>query len=86
MRSLRLEDQFSVDAVVIAVRATHNKFNFTFSYDLNVSSLARASTGRGGPEFSMIYQIGELKDNGEIKPYELPWKKKKKFDCPVWWW
>ncbi len=81
VRTLKLEEQFSIDAIVIAARFNWDRFNLTFSYDANISSLNRASNGRGGPEISLIYQIGELQNDGRITPFQLPWKKEKKFDC-----
>lgn len=82
VRALKLENQFSVDAFVIAARANYDLFNITVSYDVNISSLSRASLGRGGPEISLVFQIGKISSNGRIEPLDLPWKKSKKFDCP----
>ncbi len=50
------------DAIVAAVRLNYQKTSFTFSYDINTSSLALASLGRGGPEFSVV-QLVDWKNN-----------------------
>jgi len=47
---LRLEDSF-----IPVVKLDYNPFSFAFSYDVNVSSLNIASSGRGGLELSVTY-------------------------------
>lgn len=44
-----------MDAVVASLRYDVKSWKLTFSYDMNVSRLASASRGRGGPELSIIY-------------------------------
>ena len=85
VRALKLEKQFSVDAFVIATRFNYDLFNFTFSYDVNISSLAKSSLGRGGPEVSLVYQIGKIGTKGKVEPIDLPWKKRKRIKCPADW-
>ena len=43
------------DAVVLSARWDKNGVSYGFSYDVNVSTLTRASQGFGGPELSVIY-------------------------------
>lgn len=59
LRALYLEDRPAVDAVIATFRMTYGQYIFTVSYDINVSSLSRASFGRGGPELSLIYIFGD---------------------------
>ena len=44
-----------MDAIIASLRYDVKGWNFTFSYDINVSKLASATFGKGGPELSMIY-------------------------------
>lgn len=55
---MELDGEAGVDAAVGAVRYNYGPLFFTFSYDLNISSLSRVSFGRGGPEFSVVYIVG----------------------------
>lgn len=43
------------DALIPTVRAEYNDFSFTFNYDINLSTLTRASRANGGPEVSLSY-------------------------------
>ena len=43
------------DAIVASVRLNMNTTAFTFSYDINTSSLSLVSYGRGGPELSITH-------------------------------
>ncbi len=62
------------DAVILAARWDKNRVSYGFSYDINISSLTRASRGFGGPELSIIY-IGEgRRDQSRTR--------KHKVDCP----
>jgi hypothetical protein len=47
---VRLKDAFIVDA-----QLDYNRYRFGLSYDINTSSLKRASNGLGGFELSLIY-------------------------------
>lgn len=49
---MRLKDAFVVDA-----QLDYNQFRFGMSYDVNFSSLKKASNGLGGFEFSLIYIV-----------------------------
>ncbi len=59
------------DALIAAARFNYKTTSFTFSYDINLSSLSMASAGRGGPEISLVH-IVEMKN-----------KKKRKVRCPA---
>lgn len=84
VRSFNLEDRLGVDAIVTAVRIDLAQLIFTFTYDVNVSSLARASNGRGGPEFSLVYLIGsEFSNKPNNNKRDRPNRKKKKVKCPA---
>lgn len=43
------------DALIPVVRVEYEDFNLTFNYDVNLSTLTRASRTNGGPEISLIY-------------------------------
>jgi len=43
------------DAIVVMTQLEWGQFAFGISYDINVSSLTRVSTGRGGFELSARY-------------------------------
>ena len=43
------------DAMMLVTKLDYNDFTFGLSYDLNISGLIPASSGRGGPEFSIQY-------------------------------
>ncbi|NCO53785.1 MAG: type IX secretion system membrane protein PorP/SprF [Bacteroidetes bacterium] len=45
----------SRDAAVIAAQCELGQITFGISYDINISSLAKVSTGRGGFEISLKY-------------------------------
>lgn len=45
----------AVDALILALRVDVESLSVGFSYDVNLSQLAQASTARGGPELSIIY-------------------------------
>ena len=48
-------DLFGSDAIVAAVRLDLNKTFFTFTFDINISTLREVSYGAGGPEFSIVH-------------------------------
>lgn len=54
------------DAVVPALRAEYNDFNFIFSYNVNISSLARVNRASGGPEVSLTYNGWWSKDRKKL--------------------
>ncbi len=43
------------DAIIPVVRLEYDDFNLTFNYDVNLSTLTKATRGNGGPEISLIY-------------------------------
>ena len=82
LRGLKLEEGYSFDALIAAVRLDYKAFIFTFTYDVNISSLARASYGRGGPELSFIYVMGKPNVSGQTSSRVLPFRNKHKIKCP----
>lgn len=44
-----------IDAIIASARLNIKTTSFTFSYDINISSLSLVSYGRGGPELSIIH-------------------------------
>ena len=55
------------DAVIIATKLDIESVTIGLSYDINVSGLAKASSGRGGPEFAIQY-IANFK-NKKVKAF-----------------
>ena len=49
------KNYFGTDAIILAARADYNNTYFTFTFDVNISSLTKVSIGRGGPEFSVVH-------------------------------
>lgn len=77
---IELDGVSGVDALIGAFRYNYGPLFFTFSYDMNISSLSRVSFGRGGPEFSVVYIVGSPSKKKDKKS-----KKKKKgvaMSCP----
>lgn len=64
------------DALVLAARWDKNRVSYGFSYDVNVSTLTRASRGFGGPELSILY-TGERAGSGDRSR-----RARHKVDCP----
>ena len=50
-------DVRGIDAIILSAKANIEDTSFTFSYDMNISSLTPATVGRGGPELSIIQLI-----------------------------
>ncbi len=50
-------DVRGIDAVIFSAKTQFSNTTITFSYDMNISSLAVASIGRGGPEISFIQML-----------------------------
>lgn len=50
------------DALVPAFRMEYNDLNFIFSYNINISSIARVNRANGGPEVSLTYNGWWSKD------------------------
>ncbi len=61
------------DALIASIRADYKRTSIAFSYDINMSSLTRASAGAGGPELSII----QILDNPRIR------SKRTKITCPA---
>lgn len=75
-----LDGSIGSDALIGVMRYNFGPLFLSFSYDINVSNLARVSFGRGGPEFSVIYMVG-----GDYKKPDGSGKKKKRggaMSCP----
>lgn len=49
------KDLIGGDAMIVSLRADVFKTYFTVSYDVNLSTLTRASGGAGGPEISIVH-------------------------------
>ncbi|MEL7020368.1 MAG: PorP/SprF family type IX secretion system membrane protein [Bacteroidota bacterium] len=64
-----LDGSVGSDALIGVLRYNFGPMFISFSYDINISNLARVSFGRGGPEFSVIYMVGGdfKRDNGSGK-------------------
>jgi len=65
-------DIAGTDAIIAAVRWDYNKMFITFSFDINISTLSRVSTGQGGPELSIV-KILDSRKRG---------KRRTKVECP----
>ena len=83
LRAFTLEKGVSADAFIFAIRADYANTTFTFTYDVNISTLVDVSYGRGGPEFSLIYLIGSSVGNQKYNPKKRKKKKKCKMNCPA---
>jgi len=59
-------DVFGMDALDLSFRYDVKRTIFTFSFDVNISSLSRASRFAGGPEFSIIQVLGG--NSPRVKP------------------
>ncbi len=66
-------DLRGTDAMIVAIRADIKSTFITFSFDVNISTLSRASYGLGGPEVSVIHILG-LSHNRH---------KSRKVKCPI---
>jgi type IX secretion system PorP/SprF family membrane protein len=53
---VRTDISSSYDALILAARLDKNSISYSFSYDVNMSSLATATRGVGGPEISVIFR------------------------------
>jgi len=65
-------DEFNRDALIASLRYDFRNTVFSFSFDLNVSPLARATNGWGGPELSIMHFIDFIR----------PTRKRVKVKCP----
>ena len=72
------------DAIIGAIRVDYENMTFTFSYDVNTSTLTHISAGRGGPEVSIMYTFGQQAlDRGGPKGNK-PRRSGGKVKCPIW--
>lgn len=51
------------DALIPNLNIDYRHFSFGFSYDWNISRFDVATSGRGGPEFSLIYTVGKIPED-----------------------
>lgn len=54
------QDYLSTDAIIAAVRFDYKQTFLSLTYDINISTLTRASAGAGGPEFSVIHILDDV--------------------------
>ncbi len=55
------------DALIPLVALYWNKFRFGLSYDINTSAFKKATNGRGGPEFTVVYQALSIRNHAPRK-------------------
>ncbi len=60
------------DAVVPVVKLNYNNMEVGFSYDVNVSGLSAATTGRGGYEVSLSYKGFKKSNNSTLNMVRCP--------------
>ena len=60
------------DAIVPVVKLNYNNVEFAFSYDVNISSLSAATTGRGGYEMSLSYKGFTRSINSSLNMVRCP--------------
>ena len=60
------------DAIIASFRMDYKDVFFTFSYDINVSKLNQASTGKGGPEFSIVKIINNSRKRSGPRRIKCP--------------
>ncbi len=61
------------DAQVLMMRFDYGTFGVGFSYDMNFSTLNRASYGRGGPELSVTYRTNVFQNRDYSGPVKCPY-------------
>ncbi|NND32915.1 MAG: PorP/SprF family type IX secretion system membrane protein [Saprospiraceae bacterium] len=66
------DGEFNRDALIASLRYDLRNTVFSFSFDLNISPLAKASKGFGGPELSIMHFIDFIR----------PTRKRTKVKCP----
>lgn len=64
----RLETDIDADAIMIVLGIDYQTFQFAVSYDINTSTLSRASGGQGAIEFSVIYTHSGAYSRGQTCP------------------
>src|SRR6185295_10664412 len=60
------------DALVPVIKLDYSGFSFAFSYDVNISRLKPASTGRGGFELSLSYIGFTQRNNSSLNAVKCP--------------
>lgn len=55
--SNKLDSGKLMDALILSTRFDYEQFTIGFSYDINTSSLSKATNGNGAFEFSLLYKI-----------------------------
>lgn len=83
LRTFTLEQGAGIDALITAIRVDYQDLTFTFTYDVNVSSLARVSQLQGGPEFSLVYTFDTGFGGIGNKKRNQAKRKKSGIKCPV---
>ncbi|MCB0659543.1 MAG: PorP/SprF family type IX secretion system membrane protein [Saprospiraceae bacterium] len=63
-----LKTSLHSDAIIISTRFNYEEFGIGFSYDINISGLAKAATGNGAFEFSLNYNICGPESRGVYCP------------------
>lgn len=66
------KDLVGTDAIDVSFRYDHNRTILTLSFDINISSLNRATFGYGGPEFSIIKILGDNKPSHKSNRVKCP--------------
>ncbi|MFK7809568.1 MAG: PorP/SprF family type IX secretion system membrane protein [Saprospiraceae bacterium] len=61
------QDYLETDAIIAALRFDYKKTSVSLTYDVNISTLTRASSGAGGPEFSIIHIIDDWRTRRPTK-------------------
>jgi type IX secretion system PorP/SprF family membrane protein len=62
------QDYLTTDAIIAAIRFDYKQTSISLTYDVNISTLTKASSGAGGPEFSVIHI---LEDTGSRTPTKV---------------
>ena len=84
-RAFQFSNQtIAADAVIGAIRVDYQNLTFTFSYDINTSTLTHISAGRGGPEISVMYTFGTQSLDKSTLDGEKPRRGRSKVKCPIW--
>jgi hypothetical protein len=60
------------DAIIPVLKVDYRPFAFSFSYDVNVSSLRSSSYGRGGFEMALSYAAFRDKENSSLNAVVCP--------------
>lgn len=66
------EGQFNRDALIASLRYDIRNTVFSFSFDLNISPLRKATNGYGGPEFSVMHFIDIIRPSRQRVKVKCP--------------